>query len=1096
MIGKRIKECRYKKILVIGSGPIVIGQAGEFDYSGTQACKALKQEGIIVVLLNSNPATVMTDYDTADIIYIEPITFETAVKIIEKEKIDAILAGVGGQTALNLAVMLHECGILEKYDITLLGATYDAIKKSEDREIFAQVVNNIGYETPKHVIVNDLDNIENVLEDIGLPAIVRPSFTLGGTGGGIAYTKQDFVNIVSHGLYVSPNNQVQIDESILGWKEFEFEMLIDKNDNCICICAIENIDPVGVHTGDSITVAPVQTLRDVEFQKMRDASIHILKAVGLRSSGANVQFAYNAQNGEIKIIEINPRVSRSSALASKATGYPIAYISVKLALGYSLDELKILEGIPASIEPSLDYVAVKIPRFNFDRFANNDTLSSSMKSVGEVMAIGLNFLDALQKAFCSLETNIVGLEPTKLLNKHDELRKVMSSFSSERILYITDAIRSGLKIDEICQITKYDKWFVKNFKILHEMEEEIRSVGLIEDRIFLLNMKKHGFSDERIADLTGETSKTVYEMRKRLDILPSYKMIDISAGEIKVSNTGFYYDAYSRDAFSPLNSESNVTEKEKVIILGSGPNRIGQGIEFDYMCVHAIKAIKELGYEAIMINCNPETVSTDSDISDKLYFTAINFEKVIDIINHENKKGGVKGVVLQFGGQTPLKLAKLLHEENVQILGTNYAMIDLCENRDKFSNFLLKLDLIQTESIICFDKEDVWYKAKKLGFPLIMRPSYVIGGQAMEVIYDYDGLELYIKKQEELSFFKMKGSLLIDKFLSHATEVDVDVICDESDIYIAGIMEHIEEAGIHSGDSSCSFPSFSLKQDILSQIKIQSKKIAVALNFKGLINIQFAIKDSVIYVLEVNPRASRTVPFIAKASGMNLVKIAMHVILGKSLSKFDLGDCFKEPKHFAIKIPVFSFNKFADIDVLLGPEMKSTGEVMGIDKNFGVAMIKAYNSGGTTIIPKKGTVFISVKDEDKSQVAKISMIFVSRGFKILATGGTSDFLTSVGIENRKVNKVKDGMPHIVEILKNGEVDFIINTTSGIQAIYDSFSIRSTALLQRIPCCTNISLATVLANSLNDYFESNVEVISINEYTKDINKDLYGDSRIS
>lgn len=1100
MINNVESVCKYNKILVIGSGPIIIGQAGEFDYSGTQACKALKQEGITVVLLNSNPATVMTDYDIADVIYIEPITFETAVKIIKKENIDAILAGVGGQIALNLAIELYEARIFEKYNVALLGATYEAIKRSEDREIFAQVVNEIGYATPKHMIVNSMQDIEGVLKDIGLPAIIRPSFTLGGSGGGIAYNKEDFIRIISHGLYVSPNNQVQVDESILGWKEFEFEMLIDKNDNCICVCAIENVDPVGVHTGDSVTVAPIQTLRDAEFQKMRDASINILKAVGLQSSGANVQFAYNPDTNEIKIIEINPRVSRSSALASKVTGYPIAYISVKLALGYSLDQIDICNigaRISAAIEPSLDYVAVKIPRFNFERFTSKDTLSSSMKSVGEVMSIGLNFLDALQKAFCSLETNLIGLEPTKLLNKHDELRKCLSSFSSERILYIMDAIRSGLQIDEIYNITKYDKWFLKNLKILHEMEEEIRNIGLVEDPVFLLNIKKHGFSDERIASLTGTTAKNVYDMRKKLNILPNYRTIDISVGEINRSDikTGCFYDVYSRDAFSQdYYSESFVTKKEKVIILGSGPNRIGQGIEFDYMCVHAIKAIKELGYEAIMINCNPETVSTDSDISDKLYFEPINFEKVIDIINYENRYGNLKGVILQFGGQTPLKLAKFLSEENVPILGTNYEMIDLCENRDKFRKLLSELGLVQTDSIISFDKDEVLLQVKKLGFPIIIRPSYVIGGQAMEVIYDYDGLDLYIKKQEELSLFKMKGSLLIDKFLSHATEVDVDIICDKEDIYIAGIMEHIEEAGIHSGDSSCSFPSFSLAQETISRIKEQSKIIAIALNFKGLINIQFAIKEGTIYVLEVNPRASRTVPFVAKASGINLVRIAMHVILDEKLSKFGVGDCFKISGHFAIKIPVFSFNKFTETDVLLGPEMRSTGEVMGIDKNFGVAMIKAYNSGVTTIIPRNGTVFISVKNEDKPQVAKISRVLNSMGFKILATSGTSAFLTNMGIENKKVNKVKDGTPHIVEILKNGEVDLIINTTYGLQAIYDSFSIRSTALLQMIPCCTNIALATVLVNSLNDYFASDINVISINEYTEDMRKDGTYESR--
>ena len=1050
-----------KTILIVGSGPIVIGQACEFDYSGTQACKALRDNGYRVVLVNSNPATIMTDPEIADATYIEPVDWQTLEKIIEKEKPDAILPTMGGQTGLNVSLELAKRGILEKHSVEMIGANREAIDNAEDREKFDNCMKELGLETPRSGFAHSMEDAWKIYKDIGLPCVIRPSFTLGGTGGGIAYNLKEFEEICMNGLKLSPTKELLIDESLVGWKEFEMEVVRDKNDNCIIVCSIENVDPMGVHTGDSITVAPAQTLTDKEYQEMRDASFKVLRRIGVETGGSNVQFAQDPETGRLVVIEMNPRVSRSSALASKATGFPIAKVAALLAVGYTLDELKndITDGkTPASFEPTIDYVVTKIPRFNFEKFPETDPrLTTQMKSVGEVMAIGRNFQESFQKAIRSMENGLNGLSTVLKDNEgNGALKLELSTPGEKRLWFIADAFRRGWSMDEVFVSCKVDKWFLHQIKDIVDDEISITKKNL--DQIEAKEMKsykKKGFSDARIANLLKIDEQSVREHRYQLKVHPVFKRVDSCAAEFD-STTNYLYSTY--DEFN----ESEVSSKKKIVVLGSGPNRIGQGIEFDYCCVQAALAFREENIETIMINSNPETVSTDFDVSDKLYFEPIVAEDVFEIIRHENPYG----VVVQFGGQTPLKLTDEFEKNGVKILGTPPSSIDTAENREKFKTFLSEFNFLQPENRIAQSVEDAKKAVEELSYPVIVRPSYVLGGRAMELIYTDNDLNNYLTKVANIS---SDNPLLIEKFLDDAVELDIDVICDGEKTLIGGVLEHIEEAGIHSGDSSCSFPPYSVGDTQLHALKKEIKAVAKKLNVVGLMNAQVAIKDDKFYMIEVNPRASRTIPFLSKCIGNSLAKIASKVITGKSLS--DLGlDAEIMPTNYAVKAPVFPFNKFRKVDPILGPEMKSTGEVMGRGDCFGEAFGKAIQGAGETI-PNKGNVFVSVKDNDKKYLPDLCSKLANLGFTIVATKGTAEALKDTNINVKIINKVLEGRPHIVDAILNKEIDMIINTTEGRQSIKDSFSIRRSALEHSIFFTTTISGGFAIVESLEKGVEN-------------------------
>jgi carbamoyl-phosphate synthase large subunit len=1050
-----------KTILIVGSGPIIIGQACEFDYSGTQACKALRENGYRVVLVNSNPATIMTDPEIADATYIEPVDWQSLEKIIEKEKPDAILPTMGGQTGLNVSLELAKRGILDKHSVEMIGANREAIDNAEDREKFDNCMKELGLETPRSGFAHSMEDAWKIHKDIGLPCVIRPSFTMGGTGGGIAYNLKEFEEICMNGLKLSPTKELLIDESLVGWKEFEMEVVRDKNDNCIIVCSIENVDPMGVHTGDSITVAPAQTLTDKEYQEMRDASFKVLRKIGVETGGSNVQFAQDPQTGRLVVIEMNPRVSRSSALASKATGFPIAKVAALLAVGYTLDELKndITDGkTPASFEPTIDYVVTKIPRFNFEKFPETDPrLTTQMKSVGEVMAIGRNFQESFQKAIRSMENGLVGLSSILKENEgNGALKLELSTPGERRLWFIADAFRRGWSMQEVFDSCQVDRWFLHQIKELVDDEKIISESKLSDlDKTTLKSYKKKGFSDARIADLLGAAEQEVRDHRYGLAVHPVFKRVDSCAAEFD-STTNYLYSTY--DEYN----ESEVSTKKKVIVLGSGPNRIGQGIEFDYCCVQAALAFREEGVETIMINSNPETVSTDFDVSDKLYFEPIVAEDVFEIVRHEDPYG----VVVQFGGQTPLKLTEEFEKNGVNILGTPPSSIDTAENREKFKAFLSDFNFLQPENRIAQSTEEAYQSVIELSYPVIVRPSYVLGGRAMELIYTDSDLKNYLTKVAHIS---ADNPLLIEKFLDDAVELDIDVICDGEKTLIGGVLQHIEEAGIHSGDSSCSFPPYSVGDTQLHALKKEIKAVAKKLNVVGLMNAQVAIKDGQFYMIEVNPRASRTIPFLSKCIGNSLAKIASKVILGKTLDELGL-DAEIMPTNYAVKAPVFPFNKFRKVDPILGPEMKSTGEVMGRGDCFGEAFGKAIRGAGESI-PKEGNVFVSVKDNDKKYLPDLCSKLVKLGFNIVATKGTANALEGSGIKVKIINKVLEGRPHIVDAILNKEIDMIINTTEGRQSIKDSFSIRRSALEHNIFFTTTISGGFAIVESLEKGVEN-------------------------
>ncbi|MEO0784484.1 MAG: carbamoyl-phosphate synthase large subunit [Pseudomonadota bacterium] len=1079
------KRTDIESILVIGAGPIIIGQACEFDYSGVQAIKALKEEGYRVILVNSNPATIMTDPGLADATYIEPITIDYVAKIIEKERPDALLPTMGGQTALNCALGLEREGVLEKFGVELIGARADAINKAEDRELFRKAMDKIGLENPKATIVAapeikdedgkviGYDRIAGLaramdsLEEIGLPAIIRPAFTLGGTGGGVAYNRDEYQDIIESGLAASPVAQVLVDESLLGWKEYEMEVVRDKADNAIIICSIENIDPMGVHTGDSITVAPALTLTDKEYQIMRSASIAVLREIGVETGGSNVQFAVNPENGRLVVIEMNPRVSRSSALASKATGFPIAKIAAKLAVGYTLDELDndITGGaIPASFEPTLDYVVTKIPRFAFEKFKGAEPiLTTAMKSVGEAMAIGRNFQESLQKALCSLETGLSGLDD---MSFEDEgaLMRALSKQTPDRLRIAAQAMRQGISVEEVHRITSIDLWFLRQIAELVEIEAGVRRDGLPQDASGMLALKAKGFSDARLAALTAQTEADVRAHRHALNVRPVYKRIDTCAAEFEAA-TPYLYSTYEAPAFrSPVDQgdrpgcEAGISDRRKAMILGGGPNRIGQGIEFDYCCCHAAFAMADIGIESIMVNCNPETVSTDYDTSDRLYFEPLTEEHVLEIIAREQMAGELAGVIVQFGGQTPLGLAGPLQANNIPILGTSPDSIELAEDREQFAVLIDKLGLQQAPSTSARTLDEALQGAERLGYPVMVRPSFVLGGRAMEIARSPEDL-----REFGATALAVAGdqSLFIDRYLEDATEVDVDALCDGENVHVAGIMEHIEEAGVHSGDSACALPPYSLDAEIQTRLAEQATALAKALNVRGLINIQFAIKDDDIFVLEANPRASRTVPFVAKAVGTPVANIAAKLMAGERLDQFDVSSA--KPSRIAVKEAVFPFSRFQDVDPVLGPEMRSTGEVMGWDDDFGAAFLKSQTAAGVEL-PREGCVFVSVKDADKPALIEPIRSLIDMGFEIVATRGTAGFLEEQGLAVAPINKVIEGQPHIVDAMINGNIQLVFNTTQGVQSLKDSKSIRRTALIRSIPYFTTLaaSIASVRA----------------------------------
>jgi carbamoyl-phosphate synthase large subunit len=1067
-------------ILIIGAGPIIIGQACEFDYSGAQACKALKADGYRVILVNSNPATIMTDPEMADATYIEPITPQTVAKIIEAERPDALLPTMGGQTALNTALALYRDGTLAQYGVEMIGARTGSIEKAEDRELFRIAMEKIGVGCARASTVSNFDDALVALEKVGLPAIIRPSFTLGGEGGGIAYNRAEFETIVANGLRLSPVSEVLIEESLLGWKEFEMEVVRDTADNCIIVCSIENVDPMGVHTGDSMTVAPALTLTDKEYQSLRDISIAVLREIGVDTGGSNVQFAICPKTGRIIVIEMNPRVSRSSALASKATGFPIAKVAAKLAVGYHLDELaNDITGVtPASFEPTIDYVVTKIPRFTFEKFAGAEPfLSTSMKSVGEAMAVGRSFEESLQKALRSMETGLAGLDPVDMPAPdstlgEDPLRGWLGELVPYRVLRIAMAIRSGMPLAEINAATGWDIWFLERLAAIIEAEQAVIDEGLPDDATSLRHLKSMGFSDARLAALANTNPVRVRQQRYAAGVVPSFKRIDTCAAEF-ASDTAYMYSTYEPSAAGEC--EANPSDRPKVVILGGGPNRIGQGIEFDYCCVHACYALADAGYETIMINCNPETVSTDYDTSDRLYFEPLTEEDVISVIRRESENGDLRGVIVQLGGQTPLKIAAALEAENIPILGTSPDAIDLAEDRERFQKLLQKLELLQPENGIAHSAEEARAIVGTIGLPVVIRPSYVLGGRAMEIVYQMADLERYMRDAVVVSG---KNPVLIDRFLNNAVEVDVDALCDGTDVYIGGIMEHIEEAGIHSGDSACSLPPQHLSDEIVAEIRRQTTALAFALKVVGLMNVQFAIREDKIYLLEVNPRGSRTVPFVAKTTGVPLAKIASRVMAGEKLASFALRE--RVLPHVAVKEAVFPFARFPGVDIFLGPEMKSTGEVMGIDSDFGRAFAKSQQGAGVDL-PLSGTVFISVKDEDKAEFIEICRGLVNNGFDILATGGTTDALQAAGVPARRINKVMEGRPHAVDAMLSGDIQLVFNTAKGAGAIKDSFSLRQTALTNKIPYYTTVSGARAAAEAIRALQQGRLDVRTLQDY---------------
>ena len=1078
------KRNDIQSIMIIGAGPIIIGQACEFDYSGTQAVKALKEDGYRIILVNSNPATIMTDPELADATYIEPITPEIVAKIIEKEKPDALLPTMGGQTALNTALALADDGTLDKFDVELIGATREAIDKAEDRQKFRDAMDKIGLESPKSDVAHTLEEAFVVLEKVGLPTIIRPSFTMGGTGGGIAYNRDEFEMIVKSGLDASPTTEVLIEESVLGWKEYEMEVVRDKDDNCIIICSIENIDPMGVHTGDSITVAPALTLTDKEYQIMRNASIAVLREIGVETGGSNVQFAVNPKDGRLIVIEMNPRVSRSSALASKATGFPIAKVAAKLAVGYTLDELDndITGGqTPASFEPTIDYVVTKIPRFAFEKFQGAEPLlTTAMKSVGEAMSIGRTFAESLQKGLRSLETGLTGLNEIEIpgLDQGEDenaIRAALAKPTPDRLLVIAQALRLGMSVEDIHSACSYEPWFIRQLKDVVDTEEAIRKHGLPQTAQGMRTLKRMGFSDARIAEIADVKESYIAQLRTDLNVHPVYKRIDTCAAEFE-AKTPYMYSSYDSTVDGVTDCESDPTDREKIIILGGGPNRIGQGIEFDYCCCHACFALQDAGYETIMVNCNPETVSTDYDTSDRLYFEPLTAEDVIELIRKEQTNGKVKGVIVQYGGQTPLKLAHALEAAGIPILGTSVDAIDLAEDRERFQKLVQELDLKQPSNGIAYNDEQAIEIAESVGYPVVIRPSYVLGGRAMEIVRDREQLERYIAQAVVVSG---DSPVLIDGYLENATELDVDAISDGETVNIAGLMQHIEEAGVHSGDSACSLPPYDLAQDIIDEVKRQTIALAKALKVVGLMNVQFAVKDRVVYLIEVNPRASRTVPFVAKAVGDPYAKIAARVMAGEKLAPFDLQ--WKKLDHVAVKEAVFPFARFANVDTILGPEMRSTGEVMGLDKTFARAFAKSQLGGGTRV-PTEGTAFVSVKNADKEAIVPSCQLLTQLGFKLVATRGTASFLTEKGVEVSPINKVYEGRPHIVDAIVNEEISLVINTTEGAKAIKDSFTLRRSALMHKVPYYTTAAAAVAAVQAIASIKEGALEVASLQSYS--------------
>ncbi len=1063
------KRTDINSVLIIGAGPIVIGQACEFDYSGAQACKALKEEGFRVILVNSNPATIMTDPEMADAIYIEPVQWAAVEQIIAKERPDALLPTMGGQTALNCALDLVREGVLEKYGVDLIAASREAIDMAEDRELFRKAMTEIGLEVPASSIAHSLEEALGKQEEIGFPTIIRPSFTLGGTGGGIAYNREEFKKIVAHGLEMSPTTEILLEESVIGWKEFEMEVVRDKNDNCIIVCCIENVDPMGVHTGDSITVAPAQTLTDKEYQRMRDASIDVLRKIGVETGGSNVQFAVNPEDGRMVVIEMNPRVSRSSALASKATGFPIARIAAKLAIGYTLDELKndITGGAtPASFEPAIDYVVTKIPRFTFEKFPGaNDRLTTQMKSVGEVMAIGRTFQESLQKALRGLETGVTGLNEKSHFSVEgadtDRLRRELRYPGAERLWHVADAMRQGFTFDDVAKLTGIDPWFLVQIADLVIEETNTRKEGLDGlDKTRLRLLKRKGFSDARIGELVRQDEDVIRTRRIKQGLRPVFKRVDTCAAEF-ATTTAYLYSTYEEEC------EAEPSDNPKIMILGGGPNRIGQGIEFDYCCVHAAMALRESGYETIMVNCNPETVSTDYDTSDRLYFESLTFEDVMEIIEKEQPEG----VIVQYGGQTPLKLARALEAAGAPIIGTSPDSIDLAEDRERFQKLVDDLELRQPPNRSARNRDEALAMGGDVGYPLVVRPSYVLGGRAMEIVHNEEDLAMYMDAAIDVS---NDSPVLLDRFLDLATEVDVDAVCDGDRVLIGGIMEHIEQAGVHSGDSGCSLPPISLDSEMQKTLAEQVVKLAKGLNVIGLMNTQFAIQNDIVYLLEVNPRASRTIPFVSKSTGVPLAKIASRVMIGESLEAQGYVNQ-RVPPYYSVKESVFPFERFTGADPILGPEMKSTGEVMGIGRSFGEAYAKAQLASGV-VLPRQGAALLSVRDCDKDAAVGLAQILGDRGFDIIATHGTAKALTAAGVSCRRVNKVREGRPHIVDMIKNGEISLIVNTTEGKQAIQESLSIRAAAVRGKVTYYTTLGAAVATCEALEHLDDSDVNCL--------------------
>jgi carbamoyl-phosphate synthase large subunit len=1105
------KRTDIKSILIIGAGPIIIGQACEFDYSGTQACKALKEEGYRIILVNSNPATIMTDPEMADATYIEPITPEIVAKIIEKERPDAILPTMGGQTALNTALSLNKMGVLEKYGVEMIGADAEAIDKAEDREKFKAAMDKIGLESPRSAVAHSEAQALEILEEIGLPAIMRPSFTMGGTGGGVAYNREEFIHYIRTSLDASPTNEVLIDESLIGWKEYEMEVVRDKADNCIIICSIENVDPMGVHTGDSITVAPALTLTDKEYQIMRNASIAVLREIGVETGGSNVQFAVNPKDGRLVVIEMNPRVSRSSALASKATGFPIASVAAKLAVGYTLDEIDndITGATPASFEPTIDYVVTKIPRFAFEKFKGAEPLlSTAMKSVGEVMAIGRNIHESMQKALRGLETGLDGFNRVQELidAPREDIAAALARATPDRILVAAQAMREGFSNEEIHNIAGFDPWFLSRIREIIDAEQQIIDKGLPNDAQALRKLKSMGFSDARLAKLAidsvhvaGGAGRAVAEghglvhdalaamagatteaevrgLRHKLGVRPVFKRIDTCAAEFE-AKTPYMYSTYEAPIFGAPECEAQPSDRKKIVILGGGPNRIGQGIEFDYCCCHACFALSDAGFETIMINCNPETVSTDYDTSDRLYFEPLTAEDVLEILHVEQQSGELVGVVVQFGGQTPLKLAQALEDAGIPILGTSPDAIDLAEDRERFAKLVNKLKLKQPENGMARTRDEAVKIAERIGYPVLLRPSFVLGGRAMEIVDGPAQLENYINTAVQVSG---DSPVLVDQYLRDAVEVDVDAICDGDEVIVCGLLQHIEEAGVHSGDSACSIPPYSLSDEIIAEMERQTEALAFGLKVRGLMNIQFAVKDGEVYLIEVNPRASRTVPFVAKAIGVPIAKIASRVMAGEKLK--DLPAIDRHISYTAVKEAVFPFSRFPGVDPILSPEMKSTGEVMGIDQGFPIAFAKAQLGAGN-ILPNGGTIFISVKETDKKVIEPAARLADKLGFKLIATSGTADYLTEHGIKVEKVNKVIEGRPHIVDRIKDGEVNLIFNTTEGWQSLKDSKSIRAAALVGKIPIFTTATASNAAMQAIEAMRDQTLEVRALQSYYK-------------